>query len=622
MTAKRLWALLLVLCLLLTGCAAKKEAVAVKSDQSPFKGDDLNNFVQRVEYAMLAANLQMPGFAGYGDPSDHAYMGDMDGDGDLEFAYGYELLAFDITDSYNAQVAFSECGFLYYLDQQGNFWAYGVLGDVDNNETEWFESYTGWYQQWDGSVWNTVMVCDVENTYAYKDGVVADNPHTTEFYGEIDGKSVDKPQWDAHLESLNLTKVTTTSRDFTCVPMDRRYRDAIEEDLYDYLSTHHNTGSKVVFDADNDGLNETFIAVRNPFRLWVDSLEANPSYMDQKSWLDYDYESDYTMYIVSDPTGEEVLVSAYCVPGFKDVSQHSIYYQDGYLEINGEIVALSANYTAVRDMDETQMQTVYSYLLQDLESRGYICYGFKLADLSSSGNREIICICKEANIWYMQVYTLKNGMFSMVWETDLTNTACYLVMRNGLQYLLTYSQWVNVTSDLVNTLYSYELFRFDESYNQADEDIQAVSYTNNDQNAAEVSAFFGKFNQYFENATVIGDPFSLTGSQWGDSSDMDYGTPPQNTASSQSGRLGYVQIEDPESFLFLREGPGKEYDPVLMDPNNKDSYVRQAQGSPVTILEEIETGDPENPVWVKIRIHYGDREIIGYSSKRYIREAN
>ena len=83
--------------------------------------------------------------------------------------------------------------------------------------------------------------------------------------------------------------------------------------------------------------------------------------------------------------------------------------------------------------------------------------------------------------------------------------------------------------------------------------------------------------------------------------------------------MGFVQIADPASWLNLREGPGTEYDRVLLDSSDPDSFVRQALGSPVTVLETIETGDPENPVWLKIRITYGDREIIGYSSKTYIR---
>ena len=42
----------------------------------------------------------------------------------------------------------------------------------------------------------------------------------------------------------------------------------------------------------------------------------------------------------------------------------------------------------------------------------------------------------------------------------------------------------------------------------------------------------------------------------------------------------------------------------------------------MTVLETVEAGDSENPVWVKIRIRYHDREFIGDSSKTYIRMQN
>ena len=85
--------------------------------------------------------------------------------------------------------------------------------------------------------------------------------------------------------------------------------------------------------------------------------------------------------------------------------------------------------------------------------------------------------------------------------------------------------------------------------------------------------------------------------------------------------LGFVQINDPKSWLNLREGPGTNYPCVYTEPGNKKSIVKQAQGSPVTILETIETGDAKNPVWVKVRITYAGQEIVGYSSKKYIRVA-
>ena len=120
---------------------------------------------------------------------------------------------------------------------------------------------------------------------------------------------------------------------------------------------------------------------------------------------------------------------------------------------------------------------------------------------------------------------------------------------------------------------------------------------------------------------MIRDPYALTGQVWVPSSAVAYGVPQEESADDQqeAGTLGFVQIQDPSSWLHLREGPGTEYAKVLLDPADPESYVRQALGSPVTVLETIETGDRENPVWVKIRIRYSDRELIGYSSKTYIR---
>ena len=201
MTGKRLWALLLVLCLLLSGCSLGKEGNRVSASYAD-RQIKFTEMARQVEYAMLAATLQMSDFAGYGGPDDQAYLGDLDGDGDLEFVYGYELLTFDVTEEHFAYTPLSEYGYVYYLDKDNQFWAYGVFSDVDNSDTEWFESYSAWYKQWDGSQWNTVMACSANNTYYYTDGVVADNPHTIDFSGEINGESVDKATWDTYLEGL------------------------------------------------------------------------------------------------------------------------------------------------------------------------------------------------------------------------------------------------------------------------------------------------------------------------------------------------------------------------------------------------------------------------------------
>ena len=99
----------------------------------------------------------------------------------------------------------------------------------------------------------------------------------------------------------------------------------------------------------------------------------------------------------------------------------------------------------------------------------------------------------------------------------------------------------------------------------------------------------------------------------------DYNRPDYVAISNCStNKSGYVLVDDGDTWLNLREGPSKKYDRVLMDPNDKKSYVKQSLFSPVTIIQPFNTGDEENPIWVEIEINYMDCMLIGFSSQKYI----
>lgn len=631
MTMKRFWALLLVLSFLLAGCGTAEMAageIAIESNskvvQTKFQPEELDRLTQQAEYAMVAATLQKQTFdqslTAAGSYDLAAHVGDLDQDGDLEMVYGFDALTFDVSDGYYANIVSEEFGHLLMLDKEDNLYTYGTLGDSDEIDGVWYSDYSSVYKAWDGRQWNTVMGDHTKAKELPSESSSGVEQETVEFYGEIDGKEVSEDAWNAHLEDLALQRVTTTAADFTSVTVEKKHRNAVEQELFGYLQENHDCGEKIVFDADDDGQKEVFMTIANPLQIFTDSLEKQDSYQKQKDWLDYDFDSNYTVVLVSDPTDDEVVISVYCVKGFMSVYEDDISYDDGYLTMDGQTIALSSDYSTIRDLSRRQKDNVHSYLDNLLDNMGISTYGFKWTDLCDSGNQELLCVCNHSGTWYAFLFTLQDGQLRLVWQTDLQNSACYLVEKNNKQYLLDYYQWVNSISGNFYTRYSYNLFRFGEDYLPVDADYQEISYSNNDQDATQISEFFNKFNALFKDAVIIGDPYGITGNQWSSDNHMDYGSMPQNTVSQ--GKLGYVQIEDPASFLFLREGPGKEYDPVLIDPSNEDSYVKQALGSPVTILEEVQTGDSENPVWVKIRIQYGDREVIGYSSKRYIREAN
>ena len=81
---------------------------------------------------------------------------------------------------------------------------------------------------------------------------------------------------------------------------------------------------------------------------------------------------------------------------------------------------------------------------------------------------------------------------------------------------------------------------------------------------------------------------------------------------------GYVHLNDPGAWLNVRQGPGTQYPCVLSNPYDPMSFVMVANGAAVTVLESVTTTDWANPVWLKIRVTYGGKEYVGYSSKNFI----
>jgi hypothetical protein len=197
----------------------------------------------------------------------------------------------------------------------------------------------------------------------------------------------------------------------------------------------------------------------------------------------------------------------------------------------------------------------------------------------------------------------------------------FLTEYEGVQAILSYYQTVYEQNGENVTQYSFQVSRIDESGNETVLDSAYISYSDSDLDATRIAQFFQKPGAYLLKVVVIYDHYQLTGSLWMNPENVEYGTTPEEpeTVPGEMPQLGFVQIQDPSSWLHLRVGPGVEYDKVLMNPDDPDSFVRQALGSPLTVLETAQSSDPANPVWVRIRIIYQDRVIEGWSSKTYIR---
>ena len=328
---------------------------------------------------------------------------------------------------------------------------------------------------------------------------------------------------------------------------------------------------------------------------------------------------------------------------------------DGYLEINTEPVMVDKTHaTVVMDnvtIDYTRPEftgyfawmdghwkltdikqgvavmdysNIFAIIAPQLEIDGYTNIVIKHADLGSGQNDELLCLCQRDGVWYLIIYIIVDGAPVPKHNIPLSDKACYLTEYNGDTYLLTYIQ--NIVEDGSGTYhsYSYTLSGFDSDGNESIAEQGSTGYYDSTANAQQAAAFFEKLNKYLVKIIVLYDPYKLTGKSFMEQSDASFGQVPPEPEQEQDEKpeemqMGFVQINDPDSWLNLREGPGLSYECVRLDPNDPGSIVRQALGSPVTVMEEVESADG---TWLKVRITYQDRIIEGYSYKAYIRLVN
>lgn len=639
---KRLFALLLVLCLALTGCAQEESSSRRKKrkdkdeeetiKQLQMSQEELTATLQTIELSTIAAavakeefgrNIQSPFL------SNDAYLGDADGDGDIEFIYGNNGNTFDPSGEGKLVTTEEHWGNIFFTDNEGNLYLESFLDDGWQEYNLYYVNFSEWYKTWDGAQWNEVIQHSYEATYYDVEDLseINDNTAIKEKTGTatINGQELSEEDFLAYQEEIGLQLVTAKASDMTIHNYDIAYEQQLLNELDTYFSERYpNYRSRIVGDFDKDGVKETLFLIPDNLGFWASkrTQELSPIAED-----DLNFNATRTGVILADPKDDMITFQAYCIDGYYAPENGvSVTYENNSLHIGDYVFSENITFTTLNELDNNTRSLVLENLNNLLNDYGYTNTVMKLVDLSDEVGDELLCISKKDNTWYITIFAFRNGTPRVLWTVDLSDVAYYLVEKDGKQCIMSYYQRISSTGSGYNADYSYSILRFKEDGESYVLENKDASFTNRDSNAAQTSSFFDSFNRYITKVTVIADPFAVTNQQWIAQDKVDSGTVPEDTVTTPTedteiGKLGFVQIEDPESWLNLREGPGTQYSQVLMDPYNPNSFVKQALGSPVTVLEEIVTGDSENPVWVKIRIHYGDREIVGYSSKRFIRMA-
>lgn len=237
-------------------------------------------------------------------------------------------------------------------------------------------------------------------------------------------------------------------------------------------------------------------------------------------------------------------------------------------------------------------------LKRALENEGLRNIKYFEADVCDAEGNEYIFVY---NNYCVSVYTLQGSKLYMISELDkATENAIYVAQKGSAGYILNYMQ----DSDYA----AYTAYRFDDSF----------TYTECDVYDSNSSDFYDKLNAYLSSAIACANIYSPSN---------EYETVDDGFASmtmigdfefknSAMVTTGTVNVP---SFLFLRSGPGKSYEQILTDYSNKESYIKLTDGMEVEIIGYENTGDDENPVWLKVSVTYNGEKYEGYCSKEWVK---
>ncbi len=600
-----------------SGCNRSGIAGSIKQKDMP--ADELNDAILEIEYSALSSVLYnhyienaLMGSPGYRYGDNNCCIYDYDGDGRLELISLANELYFD-RSGYSAD-RYERMGTgTHYIGADGAFYSEELTGQgyydvMDGVDVEIYqnERYVYCYEN---SEWITALNHIEQNIYrSYTEGEGESELMRVINTYYVYGNEVSEEAYTDTLEELGLKKVETTAIDFISNTYDAAYSEVLLTQLSESLERSYGGYSRQITDVDSDGRDEMLILL--------------PNILDKWSNHQLDIGHTYSVVLVADEKDGKLTISAYAAGGsLADGALKDAALSEDLLKIDGKAMLKPTAFESLSELKGSRRKSLIKSIAELLPPLGYKGVSVMTADVADASGDELICFAKdnvkgENNQWVF-VIAFNNGIPTVIDTYNSAYNSIFSVELDGKQYIMLYNQYM----DSVYVSYSYTVLRYnaDGAIEYYDEYIASAETAGG--SAATIAQFFKRFNRYFSKAAVLCDPYMLQGNMWSTDAEYEFGDAPAEP-EREVGQLGYVEIKDPTSWLNLRVGPGTDYELVLMDLSDEKSFVRQAQGSPVTILETIETGDKENPVWVKVRITYAESEYIGYSSKSFIRLAS
>ena len=371
-------------------------------------------------------------------------------------------------------------------------------------------------------------------------------------------------------------------------------------------------------DFDGDGLDESILLAANLLDAWLKDAAGTS---EEQAACEKLTGKTVCMYLDPD-TQQNLAVHGFCLPQGQTNIKNALW-DNGMVQLvqsDGNVLRLIVGRSEDADTDTTALSRMFAGFRDYMEDLGYTDVRLRLADVSGAPGNELVCCYSNGNSYSVVVYAILNQRLHPLYHKQGVDGAVYLVNYQGVDYLLDYSQKL---SETYAQTYSYSLFRFSQSYMMEIEDTDSLRVEANQGGGSVGSSFFDRFNRYLYSSSVCYDPYSLMGYAVMEETGWDSLGEPEGLylriSNCSTNKTGVITLQDDDSFLNFRSGPSTEYSRVLINENDPESYVKQVQGSPVTVIMPYNTGNAQNPIWAQIRINYQNQVLEGYSSQKYIR---
>lgn len=623
--------LLPVLCAMFMGMYFLISSV-ILSDARTYSEEEISEICDVLDYSALSATLDY-----YSESIAESYLHDADSDGRKElFITSYNdvyedrpvVFAFDTVDNGTMATA-------THLGAAGDVC---ISSEFSNDFClKWGYYSTGYsevhYEEWTNNGWN-----EITDTI---------NP-------PIEIKEIEEARnkFEATIkeisESPDIGKVSHYQL------MSKYYNAKNHEDIVEAYNEHliewwGQNYKYIKEDIDEDGKNEYAFIISNFGKHWADNLTTTGTDGILMENFIEGLEEIGTICIYADADKNGIVfhtfftdksVDVYTLENQYEGDNIKLSWQDGELLIKiikgKEIITENffcsgvkfskENYEADKDAFNTVSELYTKYLKNHLYKEVLVKY----VDICEAPGDELVCVCTDSDIERVNVYAIYCGRIITLYEQDYGQTgAVYLAEKDGKMMLLNYIQRVygnqlfpaGSGNRRTGNDYRYWFTGFDENYCAYECDMQYLLLYDDETPTAKDNEFFVKLNDYLDIATVCVDRYELMGYSVMPNIQTDYSQTETGKYLSISNcnlnKKGKVHVNE-DSWLNFREGPAITYNKILTNSADSESFVKQMNGSSVTVIDTNNTGDAENPIWVKIQIKYSDQTLIGYSSQKYI----